>query len=110
MAVAFYLLLVAGHLGAFDVLYFHAYRCGLQKRPECQREVLWHTVRHVLYGTQFLVIANLRFHGAAISLLALLQMSMMGVIAFGFFARDFARWRSFGREHASAGPTRSTVG
>ncbi len=63
MAAAFYLLLVIGHLGFFDVLYFHIYRCGLHRRPECQREVFWHTMRHFVYGAQFLAIANLRFHG-----------------------------------------------
>ncbi len=62
MAAAFYLLLVIGHLGFFDVLYYHSYQCGLHRRSECQREVLWHTMRHLLYGCQFLVIANLRFH------------------------------------------------
>jgi hypothetical protein len=72
MEAAFYLLLVVGHLGVFDVLYFHQYRCKLQQRPESQREVFWHTVRHLVYGTQFVVIANLRFHGAALTLLALL--------------------------------------
>lgn len=70
MVAAFYLLLVIGHIGLFDVLYFHTYRCRLHKRPECHREVFWHTIRHVCYGLQFLIIANLRFHGAALLLLA----------------------------------------
>lgn len=66
MAPAFYLLLVIGHLGAFDVLYFHTLRCRLAERPECQREVLWHTVRHLVYALQFLTVANLRLHGWAL--------------------------------------------
>lgn len=70
MAAAFYLLLAIGHLGFFDVLYYHIYQCGLHRRVECQREVLWHTMRHLVYGCQFLVIANLRFHGAALLALA----------------------------------------
>lgn len=69
MAAAFYLLLAIGHLGFFDVVYYHMQRCGLHRRAECQREVLWHTMRHLVYGLQFLVIANLRFHGAALILL-----------------------------------------
>jgi hypothetical protein len=68
----FYLLLVIGHLGAFDVLYFHWWKCRLGDRPECRREVLWHTVRHLVYAAQFLVIANLRFRGAAVALLGVL--------------------------------------
>jgi hypothetical protein len=71
MAAAFYILLVAGHLGLFDVIYFHTYRCRLTQRIECQREVFWHTIRHLVYATQFIIIANLRFHGAALIPLAL---------------------------------------
>jgi hypothetical protein len=72
MAASFYILLVIGHLGAFDVIYFHWYRCRLNERVECHREVLWHTARHLIYAGQFLAIANLRFHGAALLLLAAL--------------------------------------
>ncbi len=72
MAVAFYILLVAGMLGAFDVAWFHIYKTRLAQRPECQREVLFHTARHVIYGAQFLWVANLRFHGAALLLVVLL--------------------------------------
>jgi hypothetical protein len=72
MEAAFYLLLVAGHLGFFDVLYFHWWRCRLGERPECRREVRLHTARHLVYGLQFLWVANLRFHGAALLLLVVL--------------------------------------
>jgi hypothetical protein len=72
MAVAFYLLIIAGALGAFDVAWFHIHRGRLAQRPECQREVLWHTVRHAVYATQFLWVANLRFHGLALLLVAAL--------------------------------------
>src|SRR5215471_1901043 len=63
------MLLIAGHLGIFDVIYFHHYKCSLSARPECQREVFWHTVRHAVYATQFIVIANFRFHGLALAIL-----------------------------------------
>lgn len=66
MSTAFYLLLLVGHLGAFDVIYFHWWKCRLSERPECRREVLWHTARHLIYGLQFVWVANLRFHGAAL--------------------------------------------
>lgn len=72
MSTAFFLLLVVGHLGAFDVLYFHWWKCRLADRPECRREVLWHTARHLIYGLQFVWVANLRFHGAALVALAVL--------------------------------------
>lgn len=72
MSTAFYLLLIVGHLGVFDVLYFHLYRCKLDRRPECHREVFWHTMRHAIYASQFIIIANFRFHGAALFILALI--------------------------------------
>ena len=72
MEAAFYLLLVIGSIGFFDVLYFHWYRCRLSERPECHREVFWHTVRHLVYALQFLFVANLRLHGAALFALAAL--------------------------------------
>lgn len=68
MAVAFYLLFVVGHLGVFDVVWFHTRVCRLHERDECQREVLWHTARHFVYALQFLCVANVRFRGAAILL------------------------------------------
>jgi hypothetical protein len=70
MSTAFYLLFIVGHLGVFDVLYFHLYRCKLDRRPECHREVFWHTMRHAIYASQFIIIANFRFHGAALFILA----------------------------------------
>src|SRR5438067_3640540 len=72
MTAAFYLLLAIGCLGAFDVLYFHIGKCDLQSRAESQREVLWHTCRHFIYALQFLWVANLRPHGAALLALPLL--------------------------------------
>jgi hypothetical protein len=93
VATAFYILLFAGHLGFFDVVYFHTYRCRLQARPECQREVLWHTVRHFIYAAQFIIVANLRFHGAALLLLA------------GLYALDvFVAWSDVWEETTSRGP------
>jgi hypothetical protein len=72
MTAAFYLLLAIGLLGAFDVLYFHIGQASLHTRPESQREVLWHTVRHLVYALQFLWVANVRFHGAALLVLPVL--------------------------------------
>lgn len=72
MAPAFYVLLALIHLGVFDVLYFHIYHCRLDNRAECHREVLWHTIRYGLYGLQTLFIANFRFYGAALFILAAL--------------------------------------
>jgi hypothetical protein len=90
MEPAFYLLLVVGHLGAFDVIYFHIYKCTLARRPECHKEVLWHTVRHLIYALQFLVIANLRFYGWTLLFLACL-----------FAADVYVAWSDVWEETAS---------
>ncbi|AGC41383.1 hypothetical protein MYSTI_00024 [Myxococcus stipitatus DSM 14675] len=79
MSVAFHLLLVIGLLGAFDVVYFHLWRGRLQERAECQREVLWHTARHLLYALQFLWVPHVRFQGWALGLLGLLYAADVGV-------------------------------
>jgi hypothetical protein len=93
MTASFYLLLAIGLLGAFDVLYFHIYRCRLHLRPECRREVLWHTVRHLVYALQFLWVANLRFHGAALLFLAAL-----------YAADVFIAWADVWEERDSRAP------
>lgn len=72
MEISFYLLLFFSHLGVFDVLYFHVYKCQLHKRAECQREVFWHILRHLIYALQFAWVAHLRFHGWALLLLGVL--------------------------------------
>ena len=74
METAFYLLLFLAHLGVFDVLYFHVYKCQLHLRPECQREVFWHVWRHLIYALQFFWVANFRFHGWALLLLVTLYL------------------------------------
>src|SRR5262245_18330314 len=68
-------MLVLGNLGFFDVVLFHVYRCRLAERPECHREVSWHTARHLVYALQFLWVANLRFHGMALLALAVLYVA-----------------------------------
>ena len=72
METSFYLLLLIAHLGAFDVLYFHVYKCRLHLRPECQREVFWHVCRHLIYAVQFVWVANFRFYGWALIFLGAL--------------------------------------
>jgi hypothetical protein len=93
MTAAFYLLLAIGLLGAFDVLYFHTWRGRLQERAECQREVLWHTARHLIYALQFLWVPHLRFQGWALTLLAAL-----------YAADVFVAWADVWEERDSRAP------
>lgn len=74
METSFYLLLIVAHLGVFDVLYFHIYKCRLHLRPECRREVFWHIWRHLIYALQFVWVANFRFHGWMLLLLGALYL------------------------------------
>ncbi|KFE64447.1 hypothetical protein [Hyalangium minutum] len=93
MSASFYLLLAIGLLGAFDVVYFHIYRCRLHSRPECRREVLWHTVRHLVYTLQLFWVPHLRFHGAALL--------MLGVL---YAADVFVAWADVWEERDSRAP------
>jgi len=93
METSFYLLLIIAHLGVFDVLYFHIYKCKLHLRPECRREVFWHIWRHLIYGLQFVWVANFRFHGLALALLAAL-----------YFCDVFIAWADVLEENRSRAP------
>jgi hypothetical protein len=64
MKTASLLLAVIGLLGAFDIAYFHWYKCRLSSRPESRLEVWIHVARGVIYALQFALVPNVRFHGA----------------------------------------------
>jgi len=64
MLTACLLLTAIGLLGAFDVAYFHHYRCKLGSRAESRREVWLHVLRGFAYAAQFALVPNLRLHGA----------------------------------------------
>lgn len=64
MKTASILLAVIGLLGAFDIAYFHWYKCRLSSRPESRLEVWIHVARGVIYALQFAIVPNVRFHGA----------------------------------------------
>ncbi len=64
MLTASILLLVIALLGAFDIAYFHTYRCRLSRRPESRTEAWIHVVRGVVYTLQLALVPNARFTGA----------------------------------------------
>lgn len=63
MKTASILLAVIGLLGAFDIAYFHWYKCRLSERPESRLEVWIHAARGVIYALQFALVPNVRFNG-----------------------------------------------
>lgn len=63
MVLAACLLLVIGALGAFDIAYFHWYRCRLGERPESRTEVVLHVCRGFVYAGQFVVVSGLELGG-----------------------------------------------
>lgn len=67
MELAFSLLLAIGVLESFAVVVFHWGRCSLGAREECQREVLLHAARHLVYALQLFAVSTLRFHGWALA-------------------------------------------
>ena len=74
ITTTFWLLLLIGHLGFFDMVYFHMYRCRLHERPECRPEVLLHTFRHLVYAAQFFIVAHFRFYGSALFILIMVYL------------------------------------
>ena len=64
MLTASILLLTLALLGAFDIAYFHTYRCRLSRRPESRTEAWIHVVRGVIYALQMALVPNVRFAGA----------------------------------------------
>ena len=72
MEIVFYLLLLIGHLGVFDIVYFHNYKCKLHEQKFARSEVIVHTIRHLVYALQFFYVANFRAFGAAIWLIVFL--------------------------------------
>ena len=64
MKTASILLAVIGLLGAFDIAYFHWYKCRLASRPESRLEFWIHIARGVIYALQFAIVPNVRLHGA----------------------------------------------
>ncbi len=64
MLTATVLLLVMSLLGAFDIAYFHTYRCRLSHRPESRTEAWIHVARGVVYTLQLALVPGVRFAGA----------------------------------------------
>jgi hypothetical protein len=64
MLLAFYILTLAGALGAVDVLYFHIYVCRLYTRRQSAIENVTHAVRSALFTTFFFVIMFVDARGA----------------------------------------------
>jgi hypothetical protein len=64
MLAASLVLLVMSLLGAFDIAYFHTYKCRLSHRVESRTEAWIHVVRGVIYALQMALVPNVRFAGA----------------------------------------------
>jgi len=79
MLTASVLLLVIALLGAFDVAYFHTYRCGLARRPESRTEAWIHVVRGLVYTLQMALVPSVRFGGAWYPVFVALFVADVGV-------------------------------
>lgn len=73
------LLAVIGLLGAFDIAYFHWYRCRLSERAESRVEAWIHVARGFLYAAQFVVVPGVRLQGAWYAALVVLFAADVGV-------------------------------
>jgi hypothetical protein len=64
VAIAFYVLSIAGLIGAFDVLYYHIYTCRLFTRRQSAAENVTHFIRALLFAAFFLTLMHVEARGA----------------------------------------------
>ena len=64
MVLAFYLLLLAGSIGAYDVLVYHMRKCRLYRRPQSAAENVTHALRALIFASFFFVIMRVDARGA----------------------------------------------
>lgn len=64
MTVAFYMLSLAGAIGAFDVFYYHMWTCRLFERKESAAENVTHAIRALLFSVFFTVIMHVDARGS----------------------------------------------
>lgn len=96
MEAAFYLLLLIGHLGVFDVIYFHNFKCRLHEQEYARSEVRVHTLRHLIYALQFFYVANFKFTGKAIFFLCFLLLMDIMIAFWDLWIEDNVR-KSLGK-------------
>jgi uncharacterized protein YndB with AHSA1/START domain len=95
---ALWLLLVIGHIGLLDVVVYHGIRAAVPLRASSQFESRVHAVRHVVYGLQFLWIANIALHGLALLWLLPLYIADMGAAWFDVWIEQDSRKDAGGLE------------
>lgn len=64
MKAAFFLFMIAGAFGAFDVLYYHIYTHRLYKQPSAIWENVTHFIRALLFAVFFILIVHVEASGA----------------------------------------------
>lgn len=68
MELACYALAALSTLAAIDSFYYHTWKVGLHRRPECRSELLWHGARSVAMALQFALLPNVQLSGSAVLL------------------------------------------
>ncbi|WP_225411582.1 hypothetical protein [Stigmatella hybrida] len=64
MKAAFYLFMIAGAFGGFDVLYYHIYTHRLYRQPSAIWENVTHFTRALLFAVFFTLIVHVKAAGA----------------------------------------------
>ncbi len=64
MQAAFYLFSIGGAIGAFDVFYYHMYKCRLWQRPQSAAENVTHAIRALIFSVFFLMIMHVDARGS----------------------------------------------
>ncbi len=87
----FLLLSIQALMGAFDNLWHHEWQAKLPQRVSARRELALHAAREGIYGTVFIGLAWLQWHGAFAALLAVLLVAELFITLADFLEEDRTR-------------------
>lgn len=88
---ALWLLFIQGLLGGFDTLYHHEFTVALPQQSSARVELMIHAIRAMLYGTLFLGIAHLEFHGAWVWPVLIIVIMEVWLTLWDFVVEDRSR-------------------
>lgn len=85
------LLIIQALLGAFDTLYHHELKVALAQKRSAKLELLIHSIRSLLYGVFFFLIAHFAMHGAWVFLMVAIILIEIGLTLWDFVVEDNSR-------------------
>ncbi|SES95457.1 TIGR01777 family oxidoreductase [Thorsellia anophelis] len=85
------LLIIQALLGAFDTIYHHEIRVALPQKRSARLELFIHSIRSMLYGLFFFLIAHFSMHGNWVFLMITIILIEIGLTLWDFIVEDNSR-------------------